>query len=74
MNELSTHTPTELAHRSSEGLEVTLVWVRHGGEDQAVVCVCDTREGAYFEIATEPFLALDVYYHPFAYRLQHRRL
>ena len=68
MNELSTHTPTELAHRSSEGLDVTLVWVRDDGEDKAVVCVRDTREGAYFEIATEPFLALDVYYHRFAYR------
>ncbi len=68
MNELSTHTPTELAHRSSEGLDVTLIWVQEGGEDKAVVCVCDTRERAYFEIPTEPYLALDVYYHPFAYR------
>jgi hypothetical protein len=32
------------------------------------VCVCDSREGAYFEIPTQPNLALDVYYHPFAYR------
>jgi hypothetical protein len=64
----STPTRTELAHRSSEGLDVTLVWVREGGEDKAVVWVCDRREGAYFEIAAEPYLALDVYYHPFAYR------
>jgi hypothetical protein len=68
MTELSTHTGTELAHRSSEGLEVTLVWVQEAGNDKAVVWVCDRREGAYFEIATEPSLALDVYYHPFAYR------
>jgi hypothetical protein len=68
MIELSTHTPMELAQRSSEGLDVTLVWVQEGGEDKAVVCVCDRREGAYFEIPTEPNLALDVYYHPFAYR------
>jgi hypothetical protein len=68
MNELSTHTPTELAHRSNGGLDVTLVWVQEGGEDRAVVCVSDTREGAYFEIPTEAYLALDVYYHPFAYR------
>jgi hypothetical protein len=68
MTEMSTHTPAELAHRSSQGLDVTLIWVHDGGEDNAVVCVCDTREGAYFEIPTEPYLALDVYYHPFAYR------
>jgi hypothetical protein len=68
MTELSTHTPAELAHRSSEGFDVTLVCVQDGGEDRAVVCVCDTREGAYFEIPAEPYLALDVYYHPFAYR------
>jgi hypothetical protein len=68
MTELSTHTPTELAHRSSQGLDVTLVWVREGAADRAVVCVSDTREGSYFEISAEPYLALDVYYHPFAYR------
>jgi hypothetical protein len=38
------------------------------GEDEAVVCVCDRREGAYFKIPTERYLALEVYYHPFAYR------
>jgi hypothetical protein len=32
------------------------------------VCMCDSRSGTCFEIATEPYLALDVYYHPFAYR------
>ena len=68
MTEMSTHTPAELAHRSSLGLDVTLIWVRDGDEDRAVVCVRDTRDGAYFEIATKPYLALDVYYHPFAYR------
>ena len=68
MPKLSTHTEAELAHRSSDGLDVTLVWVREDGEDKAVVCVCDRREGAYFEIPAEPHLAVDVYYHPFAYR------
>jgi hypothetical protein len=68
MTELSTTTRTELAHRSSAGTDVTLVWVRADGEDKAVVCVRDMQEGAYFEIPAEPRLALDVYYHPFAYR------
>ncbi len=71
MLELSTHTGTELAHRSSAGVDVTLLWFRPAGRDgkhRVVVCVCDAAEGAYFEIAAEPHLALDVYYHPFAYR------
>lgn len=68
MTKMSTQTPIELAHRSSGGVDVTLVWVHGDDEEKTVVCVCDTREGAYFEIATERHLALDVYYHPFAYR------
>jgi hypothetical protein len=68
MTDLSTHTRTELAHRSSDDMDVTLVWVHGDGEDKTVVYVCDMREGAYFEIPTQSYLALDVYYHPFAYR------
>jgi hypothetical protein len=58
----------ELAHRCGDGVDVTLVWVRNGGVDQTLVCVSDHRGCAYFEIPAEPHLALDVYYHPFAYR------
>lgn len=65
---LTTPIRTELAHRSSAGIDVTLVWVRGGGKDEARVCVCDQRDGAYFEITTDPYLALDVYHHPFFYR------
>lgn len=68
MGNLSTHTRTELAHRSSDGIDVTLIWLRGEDEGKAVVCVCDRREGACFEIPAEPYLALDVFYHPFAYR------
>ena len=57
MTELSTHTRKELAHRSSDDMDVTLIWVQNDGEDEAVVCVCDRREGAYFEIPIEPYLA-----------------
>jgi hypothetical protein len=59
---------TELAQRSSSGVDVTLAWARVKGVDRVLVCVCDSREGAYFEIPAEPYLALDVYHHPFAYR------
>jgi hypothetical protein len=71
MTELWTTTRTELAHRSSGGMDVTLVWVHGGGRDrheEILVCVWDAREGTYFEIPSEPNLALDTYYHPFAYR------
>ena len=61
-------TRTELDHRSSDRVDVTLFWVTGDGVDGVVVCVCDRRQGAYFEIPTEPHLALDVFYHPFAYR------
>ena len=59
---------TELAHRSSDGVDVTLFWARADGEDRVVVSVHDLRDDTYFEIPTEPYLALDVHYHPFAYR------
>ena len=68
MAELSTYTRTELAHRSSNGIDVTLMWMHADDDDKALVCVYDRREGAYFEIRAEAHLALDVYYHPFAYR------
>jgi hypothetical protein len=70
MTDLSVSMRRELAHRSSDGIDVTLVRVADGryGEERDVVCVLDRRDGAYFEIPAEPYLALDVYYHPFVYR------
>jgi hypothetical protein len=55
----------ELARRSSAGVEVTLYW--HPMLDELIVCVCDEREGAHFEIRPQSYQALDVYYHPYAY-------
>jgi hypothetical protein len=68
MTKLSTTTRTELAHRASGGVEVTLVWVHGDNEDGVVVSVRDRRTGAYFEIPTERYLTLEVFHHPFAYR------
>jgi hypothetical protein len=65
---MTSTTWTELARRSSAGIDVTLMWGRRGGADEVAVCVCDRRNGAYFEMPTDPHLALDVYYHPFSYR------
>jgi len=58
----------ELAHRSSASADVTLLWQHHDDVDTALICVSDRETGAYFEIPAEPYLALDVYYHPFVYR------
>jgi hypothetical protein len=55
----------ELARRSGAGVEVTLYW--HPTLDELTVRVSDERHGAHFEIRAQPYLALDVYYHPYAY-------
>ena len=38
----------ELAHRSDNGVDVTLSW--HAETDELLVCVYDERRDAYFEI------------------------
>jgi hypothetical protein len=55
----------ELAHRSHNGVSVTLSW--HSETDELLVCVYDERGEVYFEIHPERASALDVYYHPYAY-------
>jgi hypothetical protein len=55
----------ELAHRSSAGVDVTLYW--HPTLDELIVSVRDKRYCAHFEIRPQHYLALDVYYHPYAY-------
>ena len=55
----------ELARRSSAGVDVTLYW--YPTLDELIVCVCDKRDGAHFEIRPARYLALDVYHHPYAY-------
>jgi hypothetical protein len=58
----------ELAHRSNDGIDVTLFW--QPDTDELSVCVCDQRRGAYFEIEPEPADALDAFYHPYSYAPQ----
>ena len=59
---------TELAQRTNGGIDVTLFWEQRDSVDSVIVSVSDRETGASFEIAAEPQLALEVYYHPFAYR------
>ena len=55
----------ELARRFYAGVDVTLYWDHT--LDDLIVSVSDEREGAYFEIRPQRYLALDVYHHPYAY-------
>jgi hypothetical protein len=63
--DFSQSTGRELAHRSNDGIDVTLFWRPADGE--LTVCVCDLQRGAYFEIHPDPEQALDVFYHPYSY-------
>ena len=55
----------ELAHRSNNGVDVTLSW--HAQTDELLVCVYDEGRDVYFEIQPERDSGLDVYYHPYAH-------
>jgi hypothetical protein len=66
MHEAINNGRIELARRVAAGIEVALLWNPTG--DETVVCVCDRRDGAYFEIPIASYLALDAFYHPYAYR------
>jgi hypothetical protein len=57
---------TELAHRRSNGLDVSLLWSRRTG--RLVVAVSDERTEESFTLDAPSDRALDVYRHPFAYR------
>ena len=60
------HTIEELAHRTSDGIDVSLVWDRVDGTLRVVVV--DSRDGLTFELpAREGRQALERFYHPFAY-------
>jgi hypothetical protein len=56
---------TELAHRSSDGIEVYLFWNEH--TDRVTVGVLDARTDDSFEVEVDGRLALDAFNHPFAY-------
>jgi hypothetical protein len=57
--------PRELAHRSSDGLDVSLLW--RPRDNRVTVCVLDSRTGDSFELTAGDDRPLDVFYHPYAY-------
>ena len=59
------HSRRELAHRISNGIEVTLSWGPASGE--VVVEVIDHGSGHVFEVTVPSGRALDAFHHPYAY-------
>lgn len=57
------HTRRELDHRSSNGIDVYLLW--SPADSSLTVAVIDGEDS--FELAAAPSEALDVFHHPFAY-------
>lgn len=56
---------TELAHRTSEGIQVYLFWNQLS--DRVTLCVVDERTNNGFELEVDGRDALDAFNHPFAY-------
>jgi hypothetical protein len=57
----------ELAHRVSDGLDITLLWSKSA--NRVKVEVADTREGDQFELEVSNADALAAFYHPFAFAI-----
>jgi hypothetical protein len=60
-----TKTCRELARRTADGLNVTLLW--SSVDDRLAVAVSDAKSGRHFELDAPRDRALDVFYHPYAY-------
>jgi hypothetical protein len=55
----------ELDFRSTDGLEVTLLWQPE--TNQVSVTVFDAKTGDDFDLDVEPADAMDAFHHPYAY-------
>jgi hypothetical protein len=55
----------ELAHRASNGIEVTLFWSKP--TNRVTVKVFDARVEQGFELEIDGSKALDAFHHPYAY-------
>ncbi|MBV9164730.1 MAG: hypothetical protein JO342_01090 [Solirubrobacterales bacterium] len=55
----------ELAHRTSDGIEVALFWSKPS--NRVTLTVIDTRSGEALEFEADGSVALDAFKHPYAY-------
>ena len=60
----------ELAHRTSDGIEVTLFWTR--ATNTVAIALLDTRSGEGLEFDVAGSAALDAFNHPYAYAATER--
>ena len=61
----------ELAHRTSDGIEVSLFWSR--ASNRVTLAVLDTRSDEALEFEVDGSDALDAFNHPYAYAARHAR-
>jgi hypothetical protein len=72
MTQPRTNIRRELDRRTSDGIEVRLLWSQNDG--RVTVTVTDTKTGEAFELPVrEGERALDVFHHPYAYAAQAQR-
>ncbi len=64
-SETTTDKFRELARRTGDGIDVTLLW--DSGTNSVFVLVDDERRGERFRVAVGNSNALDAFHHPYAY-------
>ena len=57
--------PRELAHRTRDGIDVTLLWTK--STNRVAIAVADTHSGEELEFEVDGSRALDAFNHPYAY-------
>ena len=55
----------ELAHRSTDGIDVTLLWTQ--SSNVVTIAVIDSHSGEELEFEVDGRYALDAFNHPYAY-------
>jgi hypothetical protein len=55
----------ELAHRTSDGIEVSLFWTK--SSDRTTIAIIDPRSDEAVEFEVDGGVALDAFHHPYAY-------
>ena len=66
MTATSIESRRELAHRASNGIEVSLFWDARSND--VSIEVLDGRDESAFELHVDAKSALEAFYHPYAYR------
>jgi hypothetical protein len=61
----ATNERRELAQRTSDGIEVTLLWTK--STNVITIAVIDTRSAVVLEFEVDGTAALDAFNHPYAY-------